>query len=40
VYQTVNSRIQEDWRHEIEPDAFAGDRNEEYLKMMTQQVNS
>ncbi|ODN00850.1 Dynein regulatory complex subunit 7 [Orchesella cincta] len=38
VHQTVNSRVQEDWRHEIEPDAFAGDRNEEYLKMMTQQV--
>jgi len=34
----VTSRVQEDWHHEIEPDAFAGDRNEEYIKMKEQKV--
>lgn len=37
VFQTVSSRVQEDWRHEVEPDAYAGDRNEEYMKMMREQ---
>lgn len=37
TFQTVSGRVQEDWRHEIEPDAFAGDKNEEFLKVMREQ---